>query len=131
MRAEESRTRIALSVAAPALLLLVAWGFWSVDAAMPLIATVLVLAVLLGYVVAFDFPTSIEVDSTGINRVCLFRRHVLEWDDILGIVQPRRGGLVVMTKDRKRHVLLDRLLEPEELDVLRVEAERNEVRIEF
>jgi hypothetical protein len=36
-----------------------------------------------------------------------------------------------MTKDRKRHVLLDRLLEPEELDVLRVEAERNEVRIEF
>jgi hypothetical protein len=131
MKAEESRTRIALSVAAPALLLLVAGGFWSVDAAMPLIATVLVLAVLLGYVVAFDFPTSIEVDSTGINRVCLFRRHVLHWDDILGIVQPRRGGLVVMTKDRKRHVLLDRLLEPEELDVLRVEAERNEVRIEF
>jgi hypothetical protein len=131
MRAAESKLRVVVSMAAPPALLLVAWGFWVVSAPQALIAIVVVFAAVLAYVMLLDFPTAIVVDSIGIHRECVLRRRVLEWNDITGIVQPRRGGLVVVTKDRKRHVLLDRSLDGDELENLRAAAISNQVRAEF
>lgn len=131
MRLAESKLRVALSLATPPLLLLIAWGALAVEA--PLLVTALLagLAALLGYVAAFDFPTAIEVDGRGIHRLCVLRRQVLKWDDIVGIVQPRKRGLVLVTKDRKRRILLDRALEEGELDLLRTQARLRNVNAEF
>jgi len=118
-------------MAAPPALLLVAWGFWVVSAPQALIVIVLVFALVLSYVMLVDFPTAIVVDDIGIHRQCVLRRRVLAWNEIAGIVQPRRGGLVVVTKDRKRHVLLDRSLDGDELETLRAAATKNQVRAEF
>jgi hypothetical protein len=131
LKLKESKPRVALSVATPPLLLIMAWGSWAVEAPMWLTAILAVLAALLGYVVAFDFPLAIEVDGEGIHRLCLLRRQLLKWDDIAGIVQPRKRGLVLVTEDRKRRILLDRGFDEGELDLLRAQARLRNVRTEF
>jgi hypothetical protein len=80
-----------------------AWGSWVVEAPMPVTAVLSVVAAWLGYVVAFDYPTAIEVDGIGTHRVCLLQRQLLPWDENAGIVQLRKRGLMLVTKDRKRH----------------------------
>ena len=127
----ESKLRIALSVATPPMLLLMAWGSWAVEAPVLLTAILAGLTALLGYVVAFDFPFAIEVDGEGIHRLCILRRQLVRWDDIAGIVQPRKRGLVMVTEDRKRRILLDRTLKEGELDLLRTQARLRDVRTEF
>lgn len=131
LRLSESRLRIALSVATPPLLLAAAWGSWAVDASVFLTALLALLTAGLGYVAAFDFPIAVDVDSSGIHRICLLRRQLVAWDDIAAIVQPRNRGLIVVTEDRKRHILLDRFLEAGELDLLRAQAQLRDVKIEF
>lgn len=131
MRIPESRFRVILSMAAPPSLLVLVWGAWEVDAAWPVTAILAVLAVLLGYVILFDFPVALELDESGVHRACLLRRHTVPWDAIAAIVQPRRRGLLLITEDRKRHSLLDRRLDDDELDLLRDEAEMRGVRVEF
>ncbi|HEY4606398.1 MAG TPA: PH domain-containing protein [Acidimicrobiia bacterium] len=127
----ESRLRIALSVATPPLLVFLAWGSWAVDAPSLVTWVLVVLIVLLGYVVAFDFALAIEVDANGIHRRCLLRRQLIPWGEIAGIVQPGRRGLVVVTDNRKRHVLLDRRLEEGERDLLRAQAQLRDVKVGF
>jgi hypothetical protein len=61
----------------------------------------------------------------------MLRRQLVTWDDIAAIVQPRNRGLVVVTEDRKRHILLDRFLQAGELDLLRAQAQMRDIQIEF
>jgi hypothetical protein len=103
----------------------------AVDASVFLTALLALLTAGLGYVAAFDFPIAVDVDSSGIHRICLLRRQLVAWDDIAAIVQPRNRGLVVVTEDRKRHILLDRLLQAGELDLLRAQAQSRDVKTEF
>lgn len=131
LRLNESRLRIALSVATPPLLLVMAWGSWAVEAPVLLTGFFAVMTAVLGYVAAWDFPTAIDVDSSGIHRICFLRRQLLPWDDIAGIVQPGKRGLVLVTEDRKRHILLDRFLAEGELDLLRAQARLREVQVGF
>ena len=131
LRLGESRLRIALSLATPPLLVLLAWGAWLVHAPLAVTAVLAVLAALLGYVAVFDFPLAIEVDAAGIHRVSLLRRHLLAWGDIASIGQPRRSGLVLVTTDQKRHILLDRAVEEDELDLLRAQARLRDVDLGF
>jgi hypothetical protein len=76
-------------------------------------------------------PLAIEVDADGIHRVSLLRRHLLAWADIASIGQPGRSGLVLVTTDQKRHILLDRAVEEGELDLLRAQARLRDVNLGF
>ncbi|GEM_PF-2086095 len=127
----ESRLRIGLSLLTPPSLLALVWGAWAVQAPVWVTAGLLLLALFLGYVVAFDFSTALQIDSEGIHRLCLLRRETLRWEDIAAIVQPRRRGLILVTKDRKRRILLDRRLDSVELDLLRSRAQERDVRLEI
>jgi hypothetical protein len=131
LRLNESRLRVAMSLATPPLLVALAWGAWALEAPRLVVAGLAVLAALLGYVAIFDFPLAIEVDSEGIHRVCLIRRQTEPWEDIAAVVQPRQKGLVLVTTSRKRHILLDRSLEEGELGLLRTEVGRRDVQVGF
>ena len=131
LRLSESRLRVAMSLATPPLLVLLAWGAWALEAPSLVVAGLALLAAVLGYVAVFDFPLAIEVDSEGIHRVCLVRRQTEPWDDIAAIVQPRQRGLVLVTTNRKRHILLDRSLEEGELDLLRTQVGLRDVQVGF
>jgi hypothetical protein len=131
LRLGESRSRIALSLATPPLLVLLAWVAWLVEAPMLVVTVLAVLAAVLGYVAVFDFPLAIEVDAEGVHRVCLLRRQLTRWGDIASITQPRKSGLVLVTTGQKRLILVDRALEDGELDLLRAQARLREVTIGF
>lgn len=131
LRLSESWPRVALSLATPPLLVLLAWGSWLIETPMAVVAVLAILAALLGYVAVLDFPLAIEVDAEGIRRVSLLRRQLLPWTEIASIVQPRKSGLVVVTTNRKRNILLDRALEEGELDLLRAQARLRDVEIGF
>lgn len=131
LRLGESRLRIALSLATPPLLVLLAWVSWLVAAPMAVVAVLAVLAALLGYVAAFDFPLAIEVDATGINRVSLLRRQLTPWSEIASLAQPRNKGLILVTHDDKRHILLDRAMGTDELDLLRAQARLRDISAAF
>jgi hypothetical protein len=88
-----------------------------------------ILGTLLGTVVIFDYPIAIELNDNGLVRICLLRHHRLSWDDIAAIVKPRRRGLVLVTNRRKRHVLIDRILEPDERLRLLSEGERRGIQM--
>ncbi|MGH8951988.1 MAG: hypothetical protein ACRDX9_11240 [Acidimicrobiia bacterium] len=127
----ESRLRVAMSLATPPLLVALAWGAWALEAPTLVVVGLALLAAFLGYVAIFDFPLAVEVDSEGIHRICLVRRQNDPWDDIAGIVQPKQRGLVLVTTDRKRHILLDRSLEEDELDLLRTQVGLRDVQVDF
>jgi hypothetical protein len=131
LRLGESRLRVALSLATPPLLVILAWVAWLVDAPMVVVAVLAVLAALLGYVAVFDFPLAIEVDADGIHRVSLLRRQLTPWSEIASIAQPRKKGLMLVTSDDKRHILLDRAMGDGELDLLRAQARLRDVRPGF
>lgn len=131
LRLGEARLRIALSLATPPLLVLLSWVSWLVEAPMAVTAVLAVLAALLGYVAAFDFPLAIEVDADGIHRVSLLRSQLTPWSDIASMSQPRRHGLILVTNDDKRHILLDRAIGEGELDLLRAQARLRDVELGF
>jgi hypothetical protein len=131
LRLGESRLRVALSLATPPLLVILAWVAWLVDAPMVVVAVLAVLAALLGYVAVFDFPLAIEVDADGIHRVSLLRRQLTTWGEIASIAQPRKKGLILVTNDDKRHILLDRAMGNGELDLLRAQARLRDIRPGF
>jgi hypothetical protein len=131
LRLGESRLRIALSLATPPLLVLLAWVSWLVAAPVVVVAVLAVLAALLGYVAAFDFPLAIEVDADGIHRISLLRRQLTPWSEIASITRPRKKGLILVTNDDKRHILLDRAMGNGELDLLREQARLRDIRPGF
>lgn len=131
MKLEESRWRVAFSMATPLLLAVFTWGAVAVDA--PLLVSVLLagLAVALGYTALYDFALAVELGEEGIVRRCLLRMQLIEWDVVDAIARPRKRGLVLVTKARKRIILVDRTLDDAELDRLRGEVERRGVSAEF
>ncbi|MEX1037422.1 MAG: hypothetical protein WDZ96_01040 [Acidimicrobiia bacterium] len=129
MRIPESKIRVTLALVTPPLLLGMALLTLAVESPLPVPVVFGILGTLLGTVVIFDYPLAVELNETGLVRVCLLRHHRLGWDDIAAIVKPRRRGLVLVTKKRKRHVLIDRILDPEERTQLMSEAERHGIQI--
>lgn len=123
MRIPESKVRVALAVLTPPMLLGMAMLTLAVESPMPVPIVFGLLGTLLGTVVIFDYPIAVELNEAGVVRVCLLRHHRLQWDDIAAIVKPRRRGLVLVTNNRKRHVLIDRILEPGERQRLLSEGE--------
>jgi hypothetical protein len=72
----------------------------------------------LGWFALFDFTTSVLVDENGISLIYPARRRLLAWDGIERLFNPRRRGLVAVTTSGQHHILIDRKLDPEELDAL-------------
>lgn len=118
-------------MATPLLLLLLAWGAVIVEAPVAVPVTLILLATALGYIALFDFAVAVDVDDTGITRRCLLRRQHMPWGEIEAVVKPRRRGLIVVTRDRRRRILLDRGLEEDELNRLRSELKRRNLRADF
>jgi hypothetical protein len=129
MRISESTVRVILALATPPLLLAMALLTLSVGSPIAVPIVFGALGTLLGAVVVFDFPLAVEVNASGLVRVCLLRHHSLSWEEIAAIVKPRRRGLVLVTTNRKRHVLVDRILDPEERNRLLAEGERHDIQI--
>jgi hypothetical protein len=129
LRISESTIRVVLALTTPPLLLAMALLTLAVGSPIAVPIVFGVLGTLLGSVVVFDYPLAIEVDEKGLVRVCLLRHHSLPWEEIGAIVKPRRRGLVLVTTDRKRHVLVDRILDPDERNRLLSEGERHDVEI--
>jgi hypothetical protein len=128
MRLKESTLRAGMSMLTPPLLLAIAWGAFVVDAPPLLTVAVVIVAVVLGYTVLFDFPLSIDLDDEGIHRNSLLRRQSLHWDQIEGIVKVRRKGLMAVTKSGKKLILLDRTLKDSEVELLETKAQHRDVK---
>jgi hypothetical protein len=129
MRIPESKVRVALAVLTPPMLLGMALLTLAVQSPLPVPIVFGILGTLLGAVVIFDYPIAIELNDNGLVRICLLRHHRLSWDDISAIVKPRRRGLVLVTNRRKRHVLIDLILEPDERLWLLSEGERRGIQM--
>ena len=129
LRIPESKVRIALAVLTPPMLLGMALLTLAVQSPVPVPIVFGVLGTLLGAVVILDYPIAIELNDNGLVRICLLRHHRLGWDDIAAIIKPRRRGLVLVTNNRKRHVLIDRILEPDERQRLLSEGERRGIQM--
>lgn len=129
LRIPESKVRIALAVLTPPMLLGMALLTLAVQSPVPVPIVFGVLGTLLGAVVILDYPIAIELNENGLVRICLLRHHRLGWDDIAAIIKPRRRGLVLVTNNRKRHVLIDRILEPDERQRLLSEGERRGIQM--
>lgn len=129
MRIPESKVRVALAVLTPPMLLGMALLTLAVQSPLPVPIVFGTLGTLLSMVVIFDYPIAIELNDIGLVRICLLRHHRLSWDDIAAIVKPRRRGLVLVTNRRKRHVLIDRILEPDERLRLLAEGERRGIQM--
>jgi hypothetical protein len=55
----------------------------------------------------------------------------MRWEDLAAIVRPRKRGIIAVGKDHKRHILIDRRLDDDELATLHQRAESKEVRVEL
>ena len=129
LRIPESKVRVTLAVLTPPMLLGMALLTLAVQSPMPVPVVFGILGTILGAVVVFDYPIALELNDDGLVRICLLRHHRLSWDDIAAIVKPRRRGLVLVTNRRKRHVLIDRILEPDERLRLLSEGERRGIQM--
>jgi hypothetical protein len=85
----------------------------------------------LGVIVLFDFPIAVDLAEDYLVRVCFLRHQRIPWDDVGAIIKPRRRGLVLVTTRRKRHVLVDRILEPEERRALIQKGEDHGFQVEL
>lgn len=129
LRIPESKVRVTLAVLTPPMLLGMALLTLAVQSPMPVPVVFGILGTILGAVVVFDYPIALELNDDGLVRICLLRHHRLNWDDIAAIIKPRRRGLVLVTNKRKRHVLIDRILEPDERLRLLSEGERRGIQM--
>lgn len=114
MRINESKVRVILALLTPPMLIGMALLTLAVESPVAVPITFGVLGALLGIVVLFDFPLAIDVSTESLDRLCLIRRQSLPWETVGTIIKPKRRGLVLVTTKRKRHVLIDRILEPAE-----------------
>lgn len=127
----ESKSRVILAVLTPPLML--GMALLTLNVGSPTVVPLVfgILGTLLGLVVVFDFPMAVEVSNQGLTRICLVRRHSTPWEEIAAIIKPRRRGLVLVTTGRKRHVLVDRILDPDERTALIDFGERNGAQVEL
>jgi hypothetical protein len=127
----ESKLRVALAVATPPLLLGMAILTLAVDSPIAVPITFGILGTFLGITVLFDFPIALILNDTGLERVSLWRRHVVAWDDVGAIIKPRRRGLILITTARKRYVLIDRILEADERNLILSKGEAHGFQVEI
>jgi hypothetical protein len=123
MQINESKVRVTLAVLTPPLLLGMAILTLAVDSPIAVPITFGILGTFLGVTVLFDFPLALVVNESNLERVSLLRRHSVPWDDVGAIVKPRRRGLILVTTARKRYVLIDRILEADERNVIMNKAD--------
>lgn len=119
---EESKLRVAVSLSAPVLLIVLAILMVIGGAGIWLALFFGVVGLVLAWFVLFDFTTSVFVDDSGIALIYPARRRVLAWDSIERMFNPRRRGLVAVTTSGEHHILIDRKLDPDELDALQRKA---------
>lgn len=131
MRIKESRIRVVLALTAPPLLAALALLTWIVEAPTTVPVVFGVLAALLTIVVVYDYPLAIELTPDSLQRLCLFRRHILPWDEVAAIIKPRRRGLIVVTRGRKKHVLIDRILNESERLALMQQGDKHRIQVEL
>ena len=131
LRIRESRLRAGLSLLTPPLLVLMAWGGYLIDSAPAVTAALAILAGVLGWVVVIDFPFSIDIDDEGVRRNGLIRSQLIEWDQIDRIAKLRGRGVTAFTKSGKRLVLIDRGLDPSEVDLIETQARLRDVRTDL
>ena len=115
----------------PPLLVLMAWGGYLIDSAPAVTAALAILAGVLGWVVVIDFPFSIDIDDEGVRRNGLIRSQLIEWDQIDRIAKLRGRGVTAITKSGKRLVLIDRRLDPDEVDLIETQARLRDVRTDL
>ena len=65
----------------------------------PIIAVLGVLAVVLAGAALFDLPRQAVFAADGVTRVCVLRRHVIPWDDIL-VLRRARGSMFANLRSR-------------------------------
>jgi hypothetical protein len=128
---DEARWRVFLSLATPPLLVGMATLAYVVEAPVLFSLVLAVLALFLGYVALFDYARAVEIDEEGVSRICVLRRERIPWTEIAAIVQSGRRGLVLVTRHRKRRVLLDRGLIGTEHERLRAQTRIHGVEGEF
>jgi hypothetical protein len=127
----ESKVRVALAVATPPLLLGMAILTLAVDSPIAVPITFGILGTFLGVTVLFDFPIALILNDAGLERVSLLRRHAVTWDDVGAIVKPRRRGLILITTARKRYVLIDRILEADERNLIMNKGDEHGFQVEI
>jgi len=131
MKIRESRLRAGLSLMTPPLLVMMAWGGYLIDSPTAVTAVLTILAAVLGYVVVVDFPFSIDIDDEGVRRNGLIRSQLIEWDQIDRIAKLRGRGVTAFTKSGKRLVLIDRGLDPSEVDLIETQARLRDVKTDL
>jgi hypothetical protein len=131
VRIPESRVRVVLALLTPPLMLGMALLTLAVDSHISVPIVFGLLGTFLAVVVLFDFPLALNVGDDGLTRVCLLRHHVVPWDQVGAIIKPRRRGLVLVTVDRKRHVLVDKILDSQERKVLLDVGEEHDFQVEI
>ena len=129
MTLSESRLRVGLSLSTPPLLLALALIVWTGGVSGWVAGGLVLVSLISGWFVLFDFAISIILDTHGIIRRCLARDHVIEWTAIDRITRRPRRGLVLVTGDGEHHILIDRKLDDSEFDsfVTRVRARGVEI----
>jgi predicted membrane-bound spermidine synthase len=128
---DEARWRVFLSLATPPLLVGMAALAYVVEAPALFSLVLALLALVLGYVALFDYARAVEIDQSGVTRICVLRRETIPWEEVAAIVQSGRRGLVLVTRHRKRRVLLDRGLIGTEDERLREQTRLHGVEGEF
>lgn len=123
--------RVTLALVTPPLLAGMAVLTWLVNAPTTVPVVFGIFATFLGVIVLYDFPLAIVLGDESLDRQSLVRRHEIAWDEIAAIIKPRRRGLVLVTKDRKKYVLIDRLLDEPERKELLSRGERHGIQVEL
>lgn len=131
MRIPESKIRVSLAVVTPPLLLGLAILTLSVDSPIAVPIVFGTLGTILAVIVLFDFPIALQTSDDGLTRICLLRHHRVAWRDISIIIKPRRRGLIMIKTNRKRYVLIDRVLEGSERTHLMDLSDRHGFQVEI
>ncbi|MBW3657288.1 MAG: hypothetical protein KY457_01525 [Actinobacteria bacterium] len=136
---------LAAAVASPLVLLGFAVSLLVLRGPGPVAIVALVLGLALATVTLLDYPRRTEFAPDGVHRVCMLRRHVLPWPELVAIERTGgsareafrrrdehaattpRGGLVARGAGKRRFLLTDRVESRREFDELRALLGRLEV----
>jgi len=123
--------RVTLALVTPPLLAGMAVLTWLVNAPTTVPVVFGIFAAFLAVVVLLDFPLAIVLGDESLDRHSLGRKHQIPWSDIAAIIKPRRRGLVLVTRERKKYVLIDRLLNETERKELLTRGEAHGIQVEL
>lgn len=126
----ESKLRLAVSFAAPPILVALAILLSAGDVATWIPIVIGAVGILLTVFVLVDFATTIDIGPQGIVRNAPVRKAAIDWEDVEKLVVPKRGGLTVVTLDGRHIILVDRKLVSYELEMARARARESGVDVE-